>query len=147
MANKEREQMTEVDPDELPSDRGICDLCEDRPLAPGDEAMCAPCRADTDAITDEVPDPVEHVLNKHARFEPLCTEDKTLCRCGAEFSGGAGYHRRHVAEEVYIALRDAGQTVSGPLPWVFGERSPSRERFGGGGRITPDGGWPEAAVK
>ena len=110
----------------------LCSLCEmDAPSWP--DVMCASCRAETDAVTDEVHDPIEALLNSHARFEPLCTEDSTLCRCGARFDAGAGLHRRHVAELIYDALG-----IDGPAPWTFGEHSAMRAKFDANGRVIPD---------
>lgn len=110
----------------------LCVMCETA-AADWPDCMCKPCRAEVEAITDEVPDTVERLLSTHARMEPLCTEDRTMCRCGLSFSGGPGYHRRHVAELIYAELG-----VVGPRAWMFGERSPNRARFDSDGRIIPD---------
>lgn len=110
----------------------LCSYCEERPNAWPD-VMCTTCRASTEAVMDTVHDPVEYVLNGHARFEPLCTEDRTLCRCGAVFEGGAGLHRRHVAERIYDALE-----LDGPEPWTFGPKSAMRSKFDANGRVIPD---------
>lgn len=108
-----------------------CGLCEKVPCAWPD-VFCAPCRADANDRSDEVTDPVEHVLNKHGRMEPLCTSDYTICRCTAAFPGGPAYHRRHLAEKVYEALG-----ITGPTPWIIGPESESRERFDDNDRIIP----------
>lgn len=117
------------------SDRGICDLCEKKPVAP-DDVFCVECRADTNASSDVLRDPVEKALNVHWRMEPLSDNEQSLCRCGQTFTGGPAYHRRHLAEAIYDAL---GQL--GPEPWDFGEQSPSKERFapGGYGIISDEG--------
>lgn len=109
----------------------LCDYCEEVSCAWPD-VFCEECRAIANAVMDTADDPVERLLSAHGRMEPLCTEDVTMCRCGASFSGGPGYHRRHLAELIHDAL---GTT---PTPWAFGERSPSRKRFDENGRIKPD---------
>lgn len=110
----------------------LCGYCEKaNPAWP--DVFCAPCRAKADATMDEVHDPVEALLTSHARFEPLCSEYSTLCRCGARFDAGPGLHRRHVAELVYDALG-----LDGPAPWTFGEQSEMRAKFDANGRVIPD---------
>ena len=110
----------------------VCSYCEKAPNAWPD-VMCGPCRAEVEATTDKVHDPVEQVLSAHWRMEPLSTEDSTICRCGWRFNGGRGFHRRHLAEMIYDAL-----DLDGPLPWTFGAFSVTAKRFGASGRILPD---------
>lgn len=112
------------------AESGPCPICEQNVLLAPDDIMCQPCRDAVSATSDQVTDPVERVLSVHARFEALCSEDHTICRCTAKFEGGPAYHRRHVAEMVYDALG-----IEGPSPWTFGSRSPSKARFDDNGRI------------
>lgn len=111
----------------FPLDRGICDLCEERPVAP-DDVFCGECRAHVEASCDEVTDPVEIVLSHHQHvcfLSSPAVDDRTLCRCGEVFEGGPGFWRRHQAEKVYEALG-----LEGPSPWVLGPESPTRQREG-----------------
>ena len=101
-----------------------CAICEAVPLAWPD-LMCVPCRGRVERSSDEVVDPVEQVLSQHLHLCGLSDSDGTMCVCGEHFDGGPGFHRRHVAEKVYEALG-----IEGPMPWLLGPDSPTRQRAG-----------------
>lgn len=102
--------------------RHLCFLCRNLPLAWPDTA-CVLCRERIARSLDTVTDPVELVLSSHQHICGLADSDRTMCLCGERVEGGPGFHRRHVARLIYEALG-----IPGPLPWVLGPDSATRDR-------------------
>lgn len=83
-----------------------CELCENAPAEPAEpgDCFCVPCRIEVTAMSEIIHSPVEIVLHRHWKMEPLSNDESTMCRCGLRFDGGPGIHRRHLAEEIHKAL-------------------------------------------